>query len=84
LNKITPSSYIYTMSNIEGINIWMSLYFDEEKNRWKGSIRSIKEDISVIAAKFDGGGHKLASGFSLNDNKEFKLVIKEVISLLHN
>lgn len=38
---------------------------ETDDNHVKGSIRSIKKDISKIAQAVGGGGHKLASGFKI-------------------
>lgn len=41
-----------------------SLIFNYEKGHWKCSLRSIKNfDVSIIATKYGGGGHKNAAGF---------------------
>lgn len=44
----------------------MAWWYDHEKNETACSLRSIKEsgiDVSKIAARFGGGGHKMSSGF---------------------
>ena len=41
------------------------------------SLRSREVDVSVIASKFNGGGHKLASGFGISDE-----IKKDIISLI--
>ncbi|GMO14539.1 MAG: bifunctional oligoribonuclease/PAP phosphatase NrnA [Mycoplasmoidaceae bacterium] len=79
--KTMPESLIYLMSNIKDINVWTSLYYDLETKKWKGSIRSKKIDISKVAIKFNGGGHKNASGFKLNSSNEFVKVINELKKL---
>ncbi|MFA6608817.1 MAG: DHHA1 domain-containing protein [Candidatus Paceibacterota bacterium] len=44
-----------------------SLIFNYEKGKWKCSLRSVKDfDVSAIAQKYGGGGHKNASGFVVN------------------
>lgn len=49
------------------------------ENTIKGSLRSVRTDVSKIAKLFGGGGHKLASGFTLpgrivETEKGFKVV----------
>jgi nanoRNase/pAp phosphatase (c-di-AMP/oligoRNAs hydrolase) len=70
------------MGNIKDIEIWSSIYFDKTNNIWKGSIRSKTIDISTVATKFNGGGHKNASGFKLNNKEDFALVLKELSNLV--
>ena len=41
------------------------------------SLRSREVDVSVIASKFNGGGHKLASGFGISEKLK-----KDIISLI--
>ncbi|MBP6948658.1 MAG: hypothetical protein KBC41_03465 [Candidatus Pacebacteria bacterium] len=43
-----------------------ALIFNYEKGNWKCSLRSVKDfDVSVIATKYGGGGHKNASAFMI-------------------
>lgn len=43
-----------------------SLIFTYEKGNWKCSMRSVKDfDVSVIASKYGGGGHKNAAAFMI-------------------
>lgn len=84
INKRFGVSYSMTMvhalNNIEGVRIWTSIYYDEESKKWKGSIRSRDLPINQFAAMFNGGGHKFASGFSLDNKKDFK----KLINVLNN
>lgn len=77
--NITPQlSMVHLLSDIKGVKIWASLYYDEITKKWKGSIRSKDIQINHIATKFHGGGHKFAAGFTLKREEDFKLVIKEI------
>lgn len=43
-----------------------SIIFTYEKGLWKCSLRSVKDfDVSVLATKYGGGGHKNAAAFTL-------------------
>jgi phosphoesterase RecJ-like protein len=42
------------------------VYRETQDGAVKGSIRSRGRDITPIAEKFGGGGHKLAAGFKVN------------------
>jgi phosphoesterase RecJ-like protein len=75
---VKPSSMVYTMAGLKEIETWMSIYWDQTKNIWKGSIRSRSVDVREIAKGFGGGGHKLASGFSLANKNDIKKVIELV------
>ena len=75
---------VYLMANIKNIHIWTLVYYDENLQKWKGSIRSRKYDVSEIANFFNGGGHKLASGFTLNDFKQTKELEQKIKECLEN
>lgn len=48
-------------------------YFEAEQGRFQYSLRSRGDfDVSAIARKFGGGGHKNAAGFSVNSNPVHK------------
>ena len=75
---------INLMANIKNIEIWTLVYYDSYLKKWKGSIRSRNYDVSKIASKFNGGGHKLASGFLLTNFKQTKELENEIIKFLEN
>ena len=53
------------ISRLDGVRV--ALLLREEEGRVKGSFRTSKDtiDVSHLAQKFGGGGHKKAAGFSL-------------------
>lgn len=65
----------------DGIHAWMSCTEDKEKGIWKVSIRSEKESIQHIAAKYSGGGHDQASGCKLKSFEEFKQLVNDLDEL---
>lgn len=56
---------VNTMAGIKGISIWVNFTEDIENNVIVAEIRSNKYNINEIAVKYGGGGHKFASGASL-------------------
>lgn len=71
-------SMVHLLSDIKDVDIWATLYFDEQTLSWKGSIRSREIQINHIAAEFNGGGHKFAAGFTLESEKNFYKVIERL------
>ncbi|XQP55378.1 MAG: DHH family phosphoesterase [Mycoplasmoidaceae bacterium] len=71
-------SMVHVLSNIKGMNIWFTFYYDNVVKQWKGSIRSAKLPINHIAEKYHGGGHKLAAGVTIYKRKEFKMIIEDI------
>ena len=48
----------------------MAIIWEEKKNKRRFSLRSVKDfDVSKLAAKFGGGGHKNAAGFQMDITK---------------
>ena len=68
-------------SNIEGINVWCSISEDDKEPCWRISIRSKEKPINEVAAKFEGGGHALASGAKINNLDELSSFIKALDDL---
>jgi|SRR5690554_855829 len=68
------------MGGIKGINIWVNFTENEDNNVF-AEIRSNKLDVSGIAQKYGGGGHKLASGATLKNFKEAKLMLDDLVEL---
>jgi uncharacterized protein len=54
------------------------MIFKKNKNGWKFSLRSVRDDIDVceIAKMFKGGGHKRASGFTIKDENFIGKILK--------
>ncbi len=74
---------VYLLSGVKEIKIWFYVYYNQENDYWKGSIRSRDIDVNQIAKKFNGGGHKLASGFKLDSKNQVKDLIDEVKKVLN-
>ena len=75
-------SMVHLLSDIKDVDIWATLYFDEQTLSWKGSIRSKEVQINHIANEFNGGGHKFAAGFTLDNEKTFNKVIERLQNYL--
>jgi phosphoesterase RecJ-like protein len=68
--------------NIKVVDI--AIFLRESKNHVRVSLRSKNNtDVSVIANHFDGGGHIMAAGCTLNDTniKEAKKILLEYIDV---
>lgn len=77
--------HLSLMSNINGVEIWFCITEISEKNEFRVSIRSKLIDISGVASKYRGGGHKQASGATLyNLEEELPLMIKDLEELIKN
>ena len=83
ITPILGKEHVNTFSNIEGINAWCSITEDPNPKDycWRISIRSKKEDISGIAAKWGGGGHAQASGAKIANLDELDAFIGDLDAL---
>ncbi len=83
---ITPErgkENVNIFSNIEGIGAWCSITEDPDPKDycWRVSIRSKEKDISGVAQKWGGGGHKNASGARIDDIKDLDKFIADLDAL---
>ena len=62
--------------------VWATLTEDIKNDQIRVSIRSRGPEINQIAEKFNGGGHKFASGAKLKNFDEAMLLMKELDNLL--
>ncbi len=63
------SNMINDFNNINEIYVWAFVTYDEKNSLYKVNIRSRGPVINEIAAKYNGGGHKFASGVR-NESRE--------------
>lgn len=55
-------------SSVSGVKISLCMC-EQPGNLFRISLRSVDADVSVVAARFGGGGHKLAAGCIINGNR---------------
>lgn len=70
----SASNMINDFNNINEVNVWAFSSHDIKNNMYRVNIRSKGPIINDIAAKYNGGGHKYASGVRTSS--------KEVVSAL--
>ena len=78
ITRSRGSDFVNLLANIEEYQIWLAVTENVENNTWRVSMRSRQIPINEIAAKFNGGGHQLASGATLNNFEELDLLIEEL------
>ena len=77
--NVTPadaSQLVSLLGNIENVLAWV--FFVEEKNEIRVRLRSRGPIINTIAAKYNGGGHPLASGATIYSWDETEAIIKDL------
>ena len=73
-----PSNMINDFNNINEILVWAFITHDIKNDLYKVNIRSRGPEINEIAAKYGGGGHKLASGVRNSDKAVIDSLIKDL------
>lgn len=63
------SNQVNNFNFIKGLICWMFVVYDERNDIYKANIRSRGPVINECAAKYNGGGHKFASGCRAKDYK---------------
>lgn len=73
------SLLVSELGSIKGIKAWV--FFIEEEDQIRVRLRSKGPIINVLARKYNGGGHPLASGASIYSWDEAEKVINDLIEL---
>lgn len=74
----TPSNLINGYNFIDELLVWIFITEDIKNKQYKISIRSRGPIINTIANKYNGGGHKFASGAKLKEMEEVDQLINEL------
>lgn len=69
---------INNLNFIEEVYVWMTISEDIKNGIIKVSIRSRGPEINKIAEKYNGGGHKLASGARVKNKEEIEFLIHDL------
>lgn len=77
---VEAANLVNVLSNIEGNNVWV--FFIEYDDEIRVRIRSKKEEIHTIAHQFNGGGHPLASGATVQTMAEGEQLLTALDNLL--
>ena len=78
VDTATPSNMINDFSNIKEVYAWTFITYDEKNDIYKINIRSKGPVINETAAKYGGGGHKMASGVRVKDKEMIPKFIKDL------
>ncbi|MCI7083159.1 MAG: bifunctional oligoribonuclease/PAP phosphatase NrnA [Tenericutes bacterium] len=76
----SASNMINDFNNINEVLVWVFVSHDTKNNMYRVNIRSRGPVINEIASKYNGGGHKFASGVRTDSHE----VIENLLSDLKN
>ena len=74
VDSSTASNMVNDLNFIKELKVWAFSSFDEKLGMYKINIRSQKIAINEVAAKYNGGGHKFASGARLKTEEEVDML----------
>lgn len=72
---------VNVMAGIRGIDIWAN-FTEEENKKVIVELRSSKYNVNQIAVKYGGGGHKFASGATVEGVHVIESIIKDLESIM--
>lgn len=74
----TPSNMINDFNFIKEVLVWIFITLDEKNEIFKVNIRSRGPIINETAEKYNGGGHKFASGARCKTEEEINNLLKDL------
>ncbi len=74
----SPSNLINSFNYIKEIDVWAFVVYDQKNELHKINIRSKEIPINEIATKYNGGGHRLASGCRIKDGSDVDKLLEEL------
>ncbi|WP_338969678.1 bifunctional oligoribonuclease/PAP phosphatase NrnA [Spiroplasma endosymbiont of Labia minor] len=75
-------SVVDVFNNIKEVKIWMLIY-PKDDGTFGVSLRSNKYSIVEVANKFNGGGHRLASGAKIKNLDEIPAILNELHKIIN-
>lgn len=74
----SAGNLVNNLNNINEVLVWMAISEDVKNELLKINIRSRGPIINTIAEKYNGGGHKFASGARLYNKADINKLIKDL------
>ncbi len=74
----TPSNMINDFNYIKDVLVWVFVTLDEKNSIYKVNIRSRGPIINEIAEKYNGGGHKFASGVRTSNMDDIDHLLEDL------
>ena len=78
IDTATPSNMINDFNYIKEVLVWTFITYDEKNQVYKINIRSRGPIINEVASKYNGGGHKFASGVRTNKEEDIDNLLKDL------
>lgn len=78
VDAATPSNMINDFNYIKDVIVWTFITYDEKNEIYKVNIRSRGPIINELTSKYNGGGHKFASGVRTKEKEDIDNLIKDL------
>ena len=78
VDTASASNMINSFNYIKGVYVWTFVTYDAKNQIYKVNIRSKGPIINEIASKYQGGGHKFASGVRTQNKEEIENLMKDL------
>ncbi len=78
VDHASASNLINSFNYIKEMLVWVFITYDPSSELYRVSIRSRGPVINDIAAKYNGGGHKMASGCRIKEETDVDNLLKEL------
>jgi phosphoesterase RecJ-like protein len=76
------STLVNSFANVEGLKAWV--FFIEETDQIRVRLRSKGPVVNKLAESYNGGGHPMASGATVDDWKTCERIVKDLQSICLN
>ena len=77
LNSESASASVSALADIKGCLCWIAFIDNLEDDKIRVRLRSRFVAINTVAEHYRGGGHAQASGATLHEKKEMRMLLKE-------
>ena len=81
VDSSSAGNMVNNYNNIDEVLVWATISEDVKNNQYKFNIRSRGPVINTIAEKYNGGGHKMASGARVNTLEEVQSLLNDLDNL---
>ena len=78
VDAATAGNMVNDFNYIDKIEAWAVFSYDKQNKNIRGSVRSRGPIINTTVSKYNGGGHKFASGVRLKDFEETDRLIEDL------
>lgn len=78
VDSSSAGNMVNSFNNIDEVLVWATISEDVKNNQYKFNIRSRGPIVNTIAEKYNGGGHKMASGARVKTLDEAMLLVKDL------